>query len=197
MAMTRFEKLFVNRQRKAERNIEKVCSLLEQLDIENLHDALELGCGIGSVSVYLSENHQMNVIGTDFDLAQIEIARSSYPENDRLHFRVEDASNLSFEDNSFDLVLSQNVFHHIPAWDVAVREVFRVLRQGGYLIWLDLVFPQLIKTVFQPLVKNYGLYTFDDIEKAFMNSGFTQQFSERLAHGPFTHHQIVLQKSEI
>jgi ubiquinone/menaquinone biosynthesis C-methylase UbiE len=114
-----------------------------------------------------------------------------------LRFSVEDASNLSFKDGSFDLVLSQNVFHHIPAWDVAVHEVSRVLRQGGYFIWLDLVFPRFAKTIFQPLAKNYGLYTFDDIEMALTKSGFNQQFYERVAHGPFTHHQFVLKKSKM
>jgi ubiquinone/menaquinone biosynthesis C-methylase UbiE len=197
MAMTRFEKLFVNRERKGKRNIDKVRPRLEQLDIENLHDVLELGCGIGSVSAYLSEIYQMNVVGTDFDPAQVDIARSNYPENYRLQFRVEDASNLSFEDGSFDLVLSQNVFHHIPAWDVAVYEVSRVLRQGGYFIWLDLVFPRFVVTLFQPLVKNYGMYTDDEIEKVFVKNGFSLQYAEKLAHGPFTHHHVVLQKSEI
>jgi len=41
--------------------------------VENLHDTLELGCGIGAVSEFLSESYQMNVIGTDFDSAQIEL----------------------------------------------------------------------------------------------------------------------------
>jgi len=194
MAMTRFEKIFVNRERKGERNIEKVRTLLEQLGVENLNDALELGCGIGSVSAFLSENYGMSVVGTDFDPEQVQNARSNYPDNEWLQFKVEDGSNLSFEDGSFDLVVSQNVFHHIQAWAVAVHEVSRVLRRGGYFIWLDLVFPGLIKTLFQPLVKNYGLYTLDDIENAFAQGGFKQQYHERLAHAPFTVYQIVLQK---
>lgn len=74
----------------------------------------------------------MNVVGTDFDPAQINIARSNHPENDRLRFKIEDASNLSFKDDSFDLVLSQNVFHHVPSWEKAVHEVSRVLRPEGY-----------------------------------------------------------------
>ena len=197
MAMTRFEKLFVNRERKAKRNIEIVRPRLEQLDLDNLHNVLELGCGIGSVSAFLFDSYQMNVIGIDFDSAQIDIARRKYPENDRLRFKIEDASKLSFDDGSFDLVLSQNVFHHIHAWNEAVQEVSRVLRQGGYFIWLDLVFPRLVKTIFQPLVRNYGLYTFDDIEIEFEKSGFKQHFTERLAHGPFPHYQVVLQKCEI
>jgi ubiquinone/menaquinone biosynthesis C-methylase UbiE len=193
MAMTRFEKMFVNRERKANRNIGKVRTRLKQLDVENLHDALELGCGIGSVSAYLSENYQMNVIGTDFDPAQIEIAKRRYAENDKLKFKIEDVSNLSFIDASFDLVLSQNVFHHVLAWEEAVREVSRVLRPGGYFIWLDLTFPKYIVELFQPLVKNYGLYTYEGIMTEFTKNKFVALHEERSL---FTHH-LVFQKREI
>ena len=196
MAMTKLEKQFVNQERKAKRNIKKVNQCLEQIDLQKIHQVLELGCGTGAVSAYLANNYQMNVYGTDFDPEQIEIAKKLFQENDHLHFMVEDASNLNFEFISFDLVLSQNVFHHIPAWETAVQEVVRVLRPGGYLIWLDLAFPRLIKYIVQPFVKNYAVYTFDDVKVSFANNGLKQLFYERFAHGPFTHHQIISQKGE-
>jgi SAM-dependent methyltransferase len=194
MAMTGFEKQFVNRRKKAERNIKNVSARLEQLDISNINDVLEIGSGVGFVSAWLVETYGMNVYGTDFDPDQVTTARGLHLESERLHFGVEDASSLSFADSSFDLVLSQNVFHHIPDWKRAVREVRRVLRPEGYLIWYDLVFPKFIKRLFQPLVSNYGLYTFDDIQGEFDNNGFVELFHERLTHGPFTHHQYVLQR---
>ena len=196
MAMTRIEKQFVNRDRKAERNIEKVRQCLEKLDSQKIHQVLELGCGTGAVSAYMASNYQMKVYGTDFDPEQIELAKKLFLEDDHLHFLVEDASNLNFELLSFDLVLSQNVFHHIPAWEIAVKEIVRVLRPGGYLIWLDLAFPRLIKDILQPFVKNYALYTMDEVQNSFMKNGLTQLFYERLAHGPFPHYQIIFQKSE-
>jgi ubiquinone/menaquinone biosynthesis C-methylase UbiE len=196
MAMTRFEKQFVNRDSKAERNIEKVNQCLEKLDIHNIHQVLELGCGTGAVSAYLTNNYLMKVYGTDFDPEQIEIAKKTFQESYHLHFMVEDASNLNFEVVNFDLVLSQNVFHHIPAWETAMQEVVRVLRPGGYLIWLDLAFPRLVKDILQPFVKNYALYTIDEVKASFTNNGLNQLFYERIAHGPFTHHQFILQKSE-
>ena len=38
---------------------------------------------------------------------------------------------LSYEDNTFDLVLSLNGFHAFPDKEAAYREIFRVLRPGG------------------------------------------------------------------
>ena len=193
MAMTKLEKRFVNRERKAQRNIVKVDQRLEQLETQNIHDVLELGCGIGTVSAHLADKYQMNVYGTDFDPEQVEIARKMYPQNDRLRYGIEDASDLSCQDNQFDLVLSQNVFHHIPAWENAVREVARVLRPGGYLIWLDLTFPKYLVKLFQPIVKNYGLYTFDDMTTAFTKNELEKLYHQRLWYGVFSHHHLVLQ----
>jgi ubiquinone/menaquinone biosynthesis C-methylase UbiE len=194
MAMTKLEKQFVNRERKAQRNIAKLEQHLEHLDKQNINNVLELGCGIGGVSAHLADKYQMNVYGTDFDPQQIEIARRMYPENDRLRFGVEDASNLSCEDNIYDLVVSQNVFHHVPDWEKAIQEICRVLKPGGYLMWLDLAFPQWIIKIFRPFVKNYGLYTFDNIESEFTQNGFLVVYRKRLLHGIFTHYHLVLEK---
>jgi SAM-dependent methyltransferase len=44
---------------------------------------------------------------------------------------VGDAENLSFSDNTFDIVYSWGVLHHSPNVSKAVKEVHRVLRMGG------------------------------------------------------------------
>ena len=196
MAMTGLEKRFVNRQRKAGRNIERVRQRLDEIDADEIHDVLEIGCGIGVVSAFLSENYNMKVIGTDFDPEQIEMARKLNLEGMRLRFQVEDASDLSFEDGSFDLVLSQNVFHHIPAWNKAVQEVARVLRESSYFIWFDLAFPAFVKNLLRQFVKKYALYTFDEVRVEFGRNGFNQLFYERVLHGPFLHHHLVLYKGK-
>ena len=194
MEMTRLEKWFVNRSKKAGRNIARVRQRLRELPSEAIQDVLELGCGIGSVAADLAATYQMNVCGTDHDAEQIKIARSMQPQNAHLHYSVEDAANLSFQDASFDLVVSQNVFHHIPEWKTAAKEIARVLRAGGYFIWLDLAFPKLIRTLFQPLFKNQSLYCIADVRRVFQTHKFEQLFHERLIHGLFVHHHLVWQK---
>ena len=194
MEMTRLEKWFVNRSKKAQRNIARVCQRLQELPSETIQDVLELGCGIGTVAAYLADNYEMNVYGTDYDAEQIQIARNTQPQNAHLHYMVEDAANLSFQNASFDLIVSQNVFHHIPVWKSASKEVARVLKPRGYLIWLDLAFPKLIRKLFQPLIKNHSLYCLADVRRAFQTHGFEQLFHEKLIHGLFVHHHLVWQK---
>ena len=48
--------------------------------------------------------------------------------------RVEDLMNLTFDSEMFDTVLSFDVLEHVPDYEKAFREVFRVLRPGGRFI---------------------------------------------------------------
>jgi len=195
MKMTRIEKRFVNRQKQAEQNIEKFELALEHVDREKIKTVLELGCGIGFVSHYLAETYNWNVYGTDYDEEQIQIANKLQPKIDHLSFQIEDATKLSFEGSSIDLVLSQNVFHHIPNWENAIKEIARVLCFSGYFIWLDLTFPRIVKNIFLPFVKNYGLYSINDIEKSFEVHGFKKLYHERIGHGLLRQHHFVMQRN--
>ena len=49
--------------------------------------------------------------------------------------RCEDLESLSFPDDSFDLVVTQDVFEHIDNPDAAFKEIYRVLKPGGYHIF--------------------------------------------------------------
>ena len=194
MKMTRFEKLIVNREKKGRQNAERVRRCLEQLDTRAIHDVLELGCGIGVVSALLAQALKFNVCGTDFDPEQIELARRAYPENDRLRFKVEDATHLNLPAESFDLVVAQNVFHHVPNWEAAVHEVSRVLRPEGHFIWFDFAAPNPLRKVLQSLLRSAGVYTIDDITSAFKGNGLESRAYEKVSHGLFAHHNFVLQK---
>jgi len=197
MKMTCIEKRFVNRKKKSERNIEKLESDFKLIDLTKIKTVLELGCGIGFVSSYLAETYQFKVYGTDFDSEQIQTAKSIQPKIEHLYYQIEDATKLTFEDSSIDLVISQNVFHHIPKWEDAIKEIARVLCSGGYFIWLDLAFPRIIRIFFLPLVKNYGLYTIANIETAFEIHRFTIFSHEQLAHGPLSQHHLLLSMTHV
>ena len=194
MRMTGLEKLLINRRKKAERNVQKLRLRLGGLDAHDMHDALKVGCGIGVASAFLAGSYGMRVEGTDFDPEQIQAAQAMNQESDLLRFSVADAARLDFEDSSFDLVVSQNVFHHVPNWTAAAGEVSRVLRPNGYLIWYDLTFPRWVVTVFRPLLGNYGLYTFEQVRAAFAKHALEPLVEERVAHGPFGHYEMVFRK---
>lgn len=65
------------------------------------------------------------------------IASHYYPNSDKKYinsFKNIDLHKQNFEDESFDLVLTQDVFEHLPYPDKAIKEVARTLKKGGYFI---------------------------------------------------------------
>jgi SAM-dependent methyltransferase len=57
------------------------------------------------------------------------------PGQDRDGVRCEDLRDLTFADNSFDLVISSDIFEHVRRPMPAFAEIFRVLRPGCYHIF--------------------------------------------------------------
>jgi ubiquinone/menaquinone biosynthesis C-methylase UbiE len=92
---------------------------------------LEIGCGLGTDGAQFAEAGA-DYTGVDLAEASVELARKRFelfglPGT----FKTADAENLSFEDESFDLVYSHGVLHHTPETRKAINEVHRVLRPGG------------------------------------------------------------------
>jgi SAM-dependent methyltransferase len=92
---------------------------------------LEIGCGLGTDGAQFAKAGA-DYTGVDLTEAAIELARTRFEVSGLSgEFRVADAENLDFPDDSFDLVYSHGVLHHTPDTARAVREVHRVLRPGG------------------------------------------------------------------
>lgn len=196
MRMTRLEKVFVNRERKGRRNAETVNRLLAAVGASRIGDVLEVGCGTGLASTSLAHERGARVIASDVDPEEVLLASRMSEEHHLLRFEVQDATALRFADCSFDLVIAQMVFHHIPAWTQAVSEIARVLRPKGLLVWQDLVFPGWLKRVASSASKNYGSYTLRDVRSEFSACGFAALFHGKSRRGPSVHHYMVLQKKE-
>lgn len=93
---------------------------------------LDVGCGGGAHAVAFA-GRGWTVTGVDLSPAQLDLARARGVEV------VEaDAAALPFEDESFDAVAS--IFTHTDVDDFAAvnREVARVLRPGGKLVYLGI-----------------------------------------------------------
>ncbi len=50
-------------------------------------------------------------------------------------WRCEDRQQQTFADASFDLVITQDVFEHLPRTDLAWKEIARTLKPGGAHLW--------------------------------------------------------------
>ena len=100
---------------------------------------LEIGGGSGAMAKAISASHtQVNLTTTDVDPAMVQAAQrvlTGLP----VEARQADATALPCADESFDMVLSFLMLHHVLEWEQAVAEVARVLRPGGLFVGYDLL----------------------------------------------------------
>lgn len=94
-------------------------------------DVLELGCFSGDRTVELAAVAGRVVA---IDISPIAVERTATRTRelgfDNVSAEVCDAENLSFDDQSFDLVVAAGVIHHV-AVDRTIDQIYRVLRPGG------------------------------------------------------------------
>ena len=95
---------------------------------------LEIGCGPGALCGALRRWYPgAEIIGTDPDSAFIAFARERVP---GVTFAEEDATCLSYPDNSFDVTISNTVAEHIEP-GAFFGEQYRVLKPGGVCLVLS------------------------------------------------------------
>lgn len=95
-------------------------------------DVLELACGPGQLAKAIAPCAH-SVVATDYSDGMVRVAnQGDIPEN--LSFAVADATDLPYEDGSFDAVIMANALHIMPEPDEALSEIRRVVRKGGLLI---------------------------------------------------------------
>jgi methionine biosynthesis protein MetW len=91
---------------------------------------LDVGCGPGRTYARALAPRAGRYVGVDVSEEAVELARASGIEADR----VADASELPFDDATFDVVVCVEVMEHLFAPHEAAAEIRRVLRPGGRLV---------------------------------------------------------------
>ena len=100
---------------------------------------LDVGTGTGLIPFALAASSEppASVLGIDLSAGMIDTARrrlrDELGDDARLRFERMDAEHLELADESFDVVLSGFALTHVPHPELALREIFRVLRPGGRL----------------------------------------------------------------
>lgn len=94
-------------------------------------DILDIGCGIATDGARFAEAGA-RYTGFDGSSTAIELAKHRFEiEGLSGRFELGHATELPFENASFDLVWSHGVLHHLDDTAGAIREIHRVLRPGG------------------------------------------------------------------
>ena len=112
---------------------------VSEMNFFNSYRFLDVATGTGDLALDCANTYEnVNVTGVDFveEMVDKGIEKVGTQNlNDRISLTWGDATNLAFEDSSFDVVIAINTLHNLDKEDfaVALREVERVSRKGAFV----------------------------------------------------------------
>lgn len=114
----------------------------ERLFAEPEAAVLDLGCGGGHAS-YVAAQHVKSVVAYDLSARMLEVVAEAARARGYPHLTTQQgyAEQLPFADQQFDIVISRYSAHHWHDVGRALREVKRVLKPGGKVIFMDVNAP--------------------------------------------------------
>lgn len=119
--------------------------------------------------------YEAQIVGIDLSPDMLNVAQSKLPKN--VDLRLGDSENLPFSENSFDVAICTDSFHHYPNPSTVLSEISRVLEHKGKFILADPWMPAPLRhvaNVFLPFNKDgdVKIYGRPEICKLLGNSGF-------------------------
>ena len=96
-------------------------------------NVLELGCGTGELwkSNLDSIDKMKQLVITDFSKDMVETTRAVIGNRNNVNYTIMDIQKISFENETFDIVIANMLLHHVNDIPKALSEVNRVLKTGG------------------------------------------------------------------
>ena len=100
----------------------------------SLGSVLDIACGTGYGSYFLSDNHKINNI-TGVDLSNYAISRAITLFNDpKINFLVGDATKTEFDSDKFDTIVSFETVEHVEDLSKYFDEIIRIIKINGTYI---------------------------------------------------------------
>ena len=127
--------------------------VVKSLDIKQNSVVYDLCCGTGDITCLLYKLYEnINLTGFDFSENMLKIAKERHP---KLKFIQSDITNLPVNNNSSDFITIAFGLRNIQYRNLAIKEIYRILRPKGKIMHLDFGEHNLISKTFDIIVKFY------------------------------------------
>jgi ubiquinone/menaquinone biosynthesis C-methylase UbiE len=108
-------------------------------------DILDVGTGTAQIPIALCERVEgCRVMASELSVSMLDLAVYNLavsPAGHRIQLDQADAKQMPYDEDQFDVVMSNSIVHHIPDPSAVLRESVRVTKPGGLLFFRDLMRP--------------------------------------------------------
>ena len=153
--------------------------LLDMCHLGATSKVLDVGCGGGNTACLIAQQYGSRVQG--IDISEVMVAKAEQRARrqgleDMVEFRVADAFDLPFEDDTFDVVIIESVLTPLPGdKGKALEEMARVVRPGGRIganeTTVDPSAPEEWLALLDEHPAMYGTFTAQTLRSLFEESG--------------------------
>ena len=161
-------------------------------------DILEIGSGKGHFAIALAQQGY-SFISVDVSEKEQRFARLNadyFGLLEQIDFRIENAQRLSFENDSFDIIFSVNMVHHLTNPSKVIDELIRLISFEGKIILSDFSKEglQVVDQVHRSEGRRHGTTktTLAEIEKYLLNKNFKiEKQKSKFQEIVIAYHQLI------
>ena len=116
---------------------------------------LEIGCGNGFGTRLVCLHfypERVNALDIDPDMIEFAVRKFQRFTNGCAAFFVADAQHLPYGAGSFDAVFNFGIIHHLEQWELGIKEISRVLKEGGGFYFEEIYPPLYANPLFRHLL---------------------------------------------
>jgi arsenite methyltransferase len=172
--------------------VEQRAQVLRLLSLEPGDAVLDIGSGPGLLTRELADTvgPTGRICGLDLAEPMLEMGRRRCADRPWVSFEQGDAAALPQEDDSFDAVVTTQVYEYVPDIPGALAEVARVLRPGGRLAVLDTDYDSLVVHTEDPA---RHARIFDAWDEHFVHRGLPRTLGASLREAGFhLRHRVAI-----
>jgi len=115
-------------------NMEALDDVIAKLDLGQGDRLLDLGCGAGMITEYVSDFTGAQVVGLEYAPEAVKVAQDRTTEKrDRLSFVQGDMNALDLEPNSFDAVMSLDTLYWAVDLQATMAKLVEAVKPGGQI----------------------------------------------------------------
>ena len=134
---------------------------------------LDIGCGNGGIAEYFAEHNEV---------AGVDVADQRKTAEDCFEFHQVNDEKLPFDDDSFDIVISNHVIEHVGDQELHLTEIRRVLKPGGCAYFAT---PNKSSPIMEGHVGNDMVLKYREMEPLIRRCGLeAREYGVDVAHRP-------------